>query len=112
MTDTTTLIKDAGEVFTLISQYCCAHGFGNRIVLYPSHPDAPGCNKATFTQIPFDTKPDIHPDVEDLLSAMAGMAWAIGTGEIATVEKLPLGEGDRYKFIVTIKQERDEARLI
>ena len=104
--------RDTGLVFTMISQYCCAHGFGNRIALYPPHPDAPGSNKATFTEVPFDTKPDIHPDVEGMLAAMAGMAWAVGTGEIASVEKLPLGEGERHKFIVTIKHERSEDRQL
>ena len=112
MTNNNTLITDAGLVFTTISQYCCAHGFGNKVAMFPPHPDAPGSNKATFTEIPVDGKPDIHPDVEDILSAMARMAWAVGTEEIATVEKLPLGEGDRCRFIVTVKHERDEARRI
>ena len=97
---------NTGFAFTAISQYCCAHKFGNRIVMYPPHPDAPGSNKATFTEVPFDGELDVHPDTQNALSAMARMAWAVGTGEIITVEELPIGDDERGKYIITIKKER------
>ena len=105
-------IADTGFAFTVISQYCCAHAFGNKIVMYPPHPDAPGGNKVTFTEISIEGEVNIHPDVKDALSVMARMAWAVGTEEIITVENLPIEDDERGKYIVTIKKERSDDRRL
>ena len=103
---------NTGLAFTTISQYCCAHKFGNRIVMYPPHPEAPGGNSATFTEVFVEGELNVHPDVKEALSAMARMAWAVGTGEIITVEELPIGDDERGKYIVTIKKERSDDRRL
>ena len=103
---------DTGFVFTAISQYCCAHRFGNKVVMYPPHPDAPGGNKATFTEVPIEGEPNIHPDVHKTLRAMAQMAWAVGTGEVVFVEYLPVEGDDKAKFTVTIRKERSNDRRL
>ena len=59
---------DRGMPFIAISQFCCAHGFGERLVMYPGHPDVEtDGNKATFATVPSDR--EVHPDVSNALSA-------------------------------------------